>query len=122
MNRHSDEEVMDNQLHSISVERFEETQQLLEDDFGVQDLAERFKALCDPTRLRIVLALKAQELCVHDLAQLIDTSESNASHQLRLLRNAKIVKYRKKGKRSFYSIDDEHITHIIEDMQSHLNE
>jgi len=122
MNRHSDNEIMENRLHSISTEHFEETQRLLKDDFGIQELTDRFKVLSDPTRLRIVLALKQQELCVHDLAQLIETSESNASHQLRLLRNAKIVKYRKKGKRSFYSIDDEHITHIIEDMQSHLNE
>ncbi len=122
MNRYSDNEILNRDLHSITVEHFEQTRQQLADDFGVQDLAERFKALSDPTRLRIVLALKKQELCVHDLAQLIETSESNTSHQLRLLRNAKIVKYRKRGKQSFYSIDDEHITHIIEDMQSHLDE
>jgi len=113
---------MENLLHSIEPDKVEEIRDLLADVDHIQDLSELFKALCDSTRLRIVLALKENQLCVHDLAHLIDTSESNTSHQLRLLRNKKLVKYQRKGKQVFYSIDDEHIAHFLEDIQQHLGE
>lgn len=109
-------------LHNINEAQFELLEKRLADAESVEGLAERFKALGDTTRLQIVLALKQEDLCVHDLARLIGTSESNTSHQLRILRSLKIVKFRKEGKQSIYSIDDEHITHLIEDMQEHLSE
>ena len=109
-------------LHSISAAGYESLETKLAEEYLVGDLAERFKALGDATRLRIVLALQERELCVHDLARLIGTSESNASHQLRILRGLNIVKFRKQGKQSIYSLDDEHIAHMIQDMQQHLSE
>lgn len=110
------------QLHSIKPGMFERIQRRVFNEEEIYDLSGLFKALCDPTRLRIVLALKESELCVHDLANLIDSSESNTSHQLRILRSEKIVKFRKEGKQVFYSIADAHITHFITDIQEHLRE
>ncbi len=109
-------------LHSIEPEFFETLRGHVINDEEIFALADLFKALCDPTRLRIVLALQQSELCVHDLAHLIQSSESNTSHQLRILRGEKIVKYRKEGKQVFYSIADDHITHVITDIQEHLQE
>ncbi|MBS1272001.1 MAG: Transcriptional repressor SmtB [Candidatus Marinimicrobia bacterium] len=113
---------MGDELHSINPGDVEAIRTQLADEEHIRALSDLFKALCDPTRLRIVLALKDNELCVHDLAHLIDTSESNASHQLRLLRNQKLVKYRREGKQVFYSVDDDHISHFIDDIQQHLGE
>ena len=109
-------------LHSITQKESEEIRESIADEVRLQDLSDFFKILCDPTRLRIVLALVHSELCVHDLAVLIQTSESNASHQLRLLRNMKLVKFRREGKQVFYSIDDDHIVRFLEDVREHLEE
>ncbi len=109
-------------LHNLEGTMYKHLQDQIDDEEEIFRLADLFKALCDPTRLRIVIALKHSELCVHDLAYLIDSSESNTSHQLRILRGEKIVKYRKEGKRTFYSIADDHIARVIEDIQEHLQE
>ena len=88
----------------------------------ISSLAETFKILGDPTRLKIVLALAKEELCVCDLATLFELSVSAISHQLRLLRGMKLVKYRKAGKMVYYSLDDEHIEDIIRLAQTHVRE
>lgn len=113
---------MEQQLDSIKPGMFNLIREKVLDEDEIYALSGLFKALCDPTRLRIVLALKESELCVHDLAHLIESSESNTSHQLRILRSEKIVKFRKDGKQVFYSIADAHITHFITDIQEHLRE
>ena len=87
-----------------------------------RSLAELFKALSDPTRLRIVQALLQEELCVCDISAIVDVSISAISHQLRLLRSMHIVKFRKQGKMVYYSLEDEHISQMIEIAQEHLNE
>ena len=81
-----------------------------------------FKALADPTRLRIVQALILEELCVCDISAAIDVSISATSHQLRLLRNLRIVKNRKEGKMVFYSINDDHIQALINLTSEHVME
>ncbi len=86
------------------------------------ETANLFKALADPTRLRIVQALLLEELCVCDISAVVDVSVSAISHQLRLLRNMKIVKNRKEGKMVYYSLDDDHVRGIIETAQIHLDE
>lgn len=113
---------MQQPMHTISTEKFLELSQLIDNNEYVLQAAETFKALSDSTRLRMVLVLQENELCVHDLAEIIQTSESNASHQLRLLRSMNIVKYRRAGKQVFYSIDDEHISHLVDDMMEHVEE
>ncbi|RMG73441.1 MAG: ArsR family transcriptional regulator [Nitrospirae bacterium] len=88
----------------------------------IQLLAETFKVLGDPTRVKILFALSLEELCVCDLANLLGTSKSNVSHQLRLLRNMRLVKYRKEGKMVYYSLDDEHIKNLFEEGLRHVEE
>ena len=85
-------------------------------------LSEIFKVLGDPTRLRIVSALGVKELCVCDLANLLGSSISAVSHQLRVLRNLKLVKNRKKGKMVYYSLDDECVETLLAEGLRHIGE
>ncbi len=91
-------------------------------DDAVQSLSETFQVLSDPTRLRIVLALSRQELCVHDLAELLQITESAVSHQLRLLKTLRLVRQRREGKLLFSALDDEHIEDLIRVAQRHVDE
>ncbi len=76
-------------------------------------LAELFKALADPSRVRIICALTHTELCVHDLAAVLGMSQSAVSHQLRSLREMRLVRYRKEGRHVYYQLDDEHIQDLF---------
>ncbi len=88
----------------------------------ITDLAETFKVLSDPTRLRIVLALSMEELCVCDLATVVKLSISAVSHQLRLLKGRKLVVFRKQGKQVYYRLDDDHVIDLIHAAASHVRE
>ena len=88
----------------------------------VSDLAETFRTLGDPTRVRILDALSHGELCVCDLAALVGMSESAVSHQLRLLRNLRLVKPRREGRMVFYAIDDRHIMTLFRQGLRHVQE
>jgi ArsR family transcriptional regulator, lead/cadmium/zinc/bismuth-responsive transcriptional repressor len=83
-------------------------------------LAEVFKALGDPTRIKMMDVLRRGEICVQDLAMVLDMGQSAVSHQLRYLRNLRIVKRRKSGKAVFYSLDDTHIEQIFVQMLQHI--
>lgn len=85
-------------------------------------LAELFKALGDYTRVRILYALSVNELCVCALAEVLDMSQSAISHQLRLLRAAKLVRYRKEGKNVFYTLDDDHVRNLVTQGLDHVLE
>ncbi len=87
------------------------------------DLAETFKAMSDPTRTKIIFALcQENELCVSDIATIIGTTNSAISHQLKTLRNMKLVKYDKVGKVSYYSLDDKHINNLFAEGVRHVEE
>ena len=88
----------------------------------VDSLAEIFKSLSDPTRLKIVIALSACELCVCDIAAVCNTSESAISHHLKTLRMLKIVQFRKEGKIVYYRLDDEHVNTLIKQSLEHVSE
>ena len=88
----------------------------------VSGLAEIFGVLADPTRLKICMFLSESELCVCDLAAMLNISESAVSHQLRLLRSLRIVKYRRDGKMAFYTLDDNHVTSLIKQGLDHAKE
>jgi len=90
-------------------------------DRMVRALAETFGALSDPTRVRIIFALTEQELCVFDLARLLGLTGSAVSHQLRLLRGQRLVRYRKEGKIAYYSLDDDHIRNLMEVCVKHVS-
>jgi ArsR family transcriptional regulator, lead/cadmium/zinc/bismuth-responsive transcriptional repressor len=85
-------------------------------------LAETFSVLGDPTRTRILHALSVDELCVSDLAGLIGLSASAVSHQLRLLRDRRLVAVRREGKHTFYRLQDEHIRTLVDMGLSHVAE
>ena len=86
------------------------------------DLADFFKIFGDSTRIKILYALFSSEMCVQDLAEVLDMNQSAISHQLRILKRAHVVKYRKEGKYAFYSLDDEHVTQIVAQGMAHLSE
>lgn len=86
----------------------------------LQSLSAIFKALGDPTRLKILHCLKQKEMCVCDISAIVEMSQSAISHQLRVLRNLRIVKYRKEGKMVYYSLDDEHIFRILDEGTNHV--
>jgi len=88
----------------------------------ILELSDSFKMLGDSTRLKILYALKNEELCVGDISLLIGTSISAVSHQLRLLRNYRYVKHRKDGKMVYYSLADKHIFNIISEALTHSQE
>lgn len=92
-------------------------------DETLMRMAELFKAMGEPTRVRILKALSISELCVCDLAELLAMSPSAVSHQLRVLRTIRIVKYRKEGKNVVYSLeDDEHIVALLKQAEDHTAE
>lgn len=89
---------------------------------AVQLLADTFRVLGDPTRVKIVFALSNEELCVCDLATIVGASQSAVSHSLRVLRQMELVRYRKQGKIAYYSLDDEHIARLIDEGFDHVRE
>lgn len=85
------------------------------------DLAELFKIFGDSTRIKIICALFTSEMCVCDIAALLEMNQSAISHQLRILKQARLVKYRREGKIVFYSLDDEHVQQIFDCGLAHIN-
>lgn len=94
----------------------------LPDEDTLADVAELFKVFGDTTRTRILSALFVSEMCVCDMAELLNMTKSAVSHQLRILRQTKIVKFRKSGKEVIYSLDDSHIGEIFSLALEHLAE
>lgn len=88
----------------------------------IAELAEIFKVLSEPTRVRILQALSIEELCVCDIAAVVETTTSAISHQLRILRTTRLVKSRKDGKMVYYSLDDDHVRNLFEEGIRHLKE
>lgn len=86
----------------------------------VSGLADLFKVLGDETRTKILYVLSLDELCVCDIATILDTTISNVSHHLRLLRAARLVKYRREGKNVFYSLDDDHVVNLFKEGFDHI--
>lgn len=110
------------EIEVVDKKKVAQARKKIADAGQVLDMAEIFKLLGEPTRLKIVLSLIISELCVCDLAAAIEANVSTVSHQLRLLRNARLVKYRKEGKKVFYSIDDNHINDAINNIKAHTEE
>lgn len=86
------------------------------------DLAEFFKIFGDSSRIRILSLLREDKFCVNEIAQLLQLSPSAISHQLRILRQARLVRYQKIGKEVFYSLDDDHIEKILDQGLEHIKE
>lgn len=106
-------------IHSELIEKATKNMPDLDTLFS---LAELFKVFGDTTRIRIMCALFESELCVYDIAEILGMGQSAISHQLRLLRAAHLVRVRREGKSSFYSLDDEHVRLIFEQGLNHVME
>lgn len=91
-------------------------------DARFESLARMFQVLSDPTRAKLLFALAQEELCVCDLASIVERSRPAVSHQLRLLRDLRLVKYRREGKMAYYSLTDDHVRHLVEDGLRHTEE
>ena len=92
------------------------------DEEILYDLAELFKIFGDSTRIRILYVLFESEMCVYDIARLLNMSQSAISHQLRALKQSKLVKYRREGKTIFYSLADDHVRTIVDQGMEHITE
>src|SRR3989338_8944754 len=110
------------ETHYIDRERVRYVERRMQADGIINSLAETFQVLGDPARIKIIFALSQKELCVCDLARLLGLSSSAVSHQLRVLRNMRLVKYRKEGRIAYYSLDDSHISRLFEEGLKHVEE
>lgn len=106
-------------IHEDVVEQVRQTMPPEEELFN---LAEFFKVFGDTTRIRILYALSQAEMCVCDIAHLLGLSQSAISHQLRVLKQAKLVRFRKEGRVVYYSLDDDHVKAIFDQGYQHIQE
>lgn len=107
------------EVHEDVVKRVKEKQP---DDEYLYELADLFKVFGDTTRIKILYALFESELCVGDIAQILGLSQSAVSHQLRVLKDSKLIKFRREGKVIFYSLDDDHVRTIMSMGMEHVEE
>ena len=108
---------------SVEKEKVQSVRKKMKSENFFHYLAETFKALSDPTRAKIIYILcHENELCVGDIASIIGTSSSAISHQLRTLRNMKLVQYKKVGRVAYYSLDDIHINNLFAEGLKHVEE
>lgn len=116
------EEVPSCDTHLVHLEQVRQVQPEVMSLDQAQQMAEFFSALADPSRLRLMSALASQELCVCDLAAAVKVSESAVSHQLRILRSQRLVKYRRVGRNVYYNLADSHVMNLYREVTAHLNE
>jgi DNA-binding transcriptional ArsR family regulator len=110
------------QEKTIHPERLGQVRREMPDCDTLCALADVFKALGDPTRVRILFALSIAELCVCDLTEILEMSSSAVSHQLRVLRASKLVTFRREGKNVFYRLADDHVQRLFEQALVHVRE
>ena len=106
----------------IDYKKIEKIKQEMIDEDVIFDMAELFKVFGDSTRMKIISALLQNELCVGEIAEITNSTQSAISHQLRVLKQAKLVKFKKVGKTVYYSLDDDHIYQIYKLVKEHIEE
>lgn len=111
-------ELNEEELHE---RRMREALEKMPTDNQIEEMGSRFKALSEPSRLKILLALSVGELCVDHIAEAVGGNQSAVSHQLKTLKDNRIVKCRRDGKKVLYSVSDWHIMTMIELSKEHLN-
>ena len=110
------------QEETVHEDAVESVRTQLPPDELLYDLAELFKIFGDSTRIKILYALLERELCVCDIAKLMDVTQSAVSHQLRVLKSSKLVKFRRDGKTVYYSLADDHVIRILSQGMEHIEE
>ncbi|AFK85277.1 MULTISPECIES: ArsR/SmtB family transcription factor [Thermoanaerobacterium] len=106
----------------IHADIVEKVKKLMPEEEKLYDLAELFKIFGDTTRIKILCVLLKSEMCVCDIAATLGMNQSAVSHQLRILKQSKLVKHRKEGKVAYYSLADDHVTKIFDQGFSHIEE
>jgi len=106
----------------VDEQKVKSVAQYLKTNISADDMAEIFKVLSDPMRLKIIMALDREELCVCDLATLLGVTRPAVSHHLRILKHLRLVKYRRDGKIAYYSLDDSHISELLRASRAHVGE
>ena len=110
------------EVNEIHLDLLNKVRGLMPDEDDLYDLAELFKVFGDSTRIRILFVLFEAEMCVCDLAEALNMTQSAISHQLRILKQSKLVKSRREGKQVFYSLDDDHVQTIVGQGLEHIQE
>ena len=105
--------------HADTVKKVRET---MPSEVELYNLSDLFRIFADSSRIKVLYSLMDGELCVNDIAQILNLSQSSVSHQLRILKDAKLVKFRREGKIIFYSLDDEHVQQILSMGMEHLSD
>lgn len=118
----NDNDILKCDCNTIHEDIVEAVKKQMPPDEKLYDLAELFKVFGDTTRVKILWALDKSEMCVCDISVLLNMTKSAVSHQLRVLKQARLVKYKKAGKIVYYSLDDDHIRGIFEQGISHIDE
>jgi len=109
------------EVFSIDEEKVKQAQTKLVDGLTATHLAQTFRAMSDPSRVRIVSALASGELCVCDIAAAVGMSQSAVSHQLRALREAKLVQFRKVGRKAYYALDSDNVAALFSEGLSRVH-
>lgn len=117
-----DIEVKNCECMDIHTNIVDKTKEEMPEEEMLYDLAELFKVFGDTTRIKILYALFSNEMCVCDIASLLNMTHSAISHQLRVLKQARLVKFRKEGKVVYYSLDDSHVSQIFDCGLHHIEE
>lgn len=118
----SDQETERGEFLHAHEDVIEKVTEQMPDDETLYDLADFFRIFADSTRIKILYALFESEMCVYDIAQMLNMTQSAISHQLRALKQSKLVKYRRKGKTVLYSLADGHVRTIIDQGMEHIGE
>ncbi len=106
----------------VNADASERIRSTMPDDEYLYDLSEVFRIFGDSTRIKILFALFDDELCVNDIAAILNLTQSSVSHQLRILKDNKLVKFRREGKSIIYSLDDDHVRSILQLGMEHAEE
>jgi ArsR family transcriptional regulator, lead/cadmium/zinc/bismuth-responsive transcriptional repressor len=109
-------------VHRLDPRRIERIKKSIGNEKVLVRQGQLFAILADPTRLKVVMALRRTELCVHEITEIIGPSLSAVSHQLRLLKALRLVRFRKQGKEVYYKLDDEHVEKLIDVAAEHIRE
>ena len=110
------------QENIVDIKKVNKIKKIMPSDDLLFEIAEVFKVFGDTTRMKIISALLEAELCVGDIAEITNSTQSAISHQLRVLKQAKLVKFKKVGKTVYYSLDDDHIYQIYKLVKEHIEE
>jgi ArsR family transcriptional regulator, lead/cadmium/zinc/bismuth-responsive transcriptional repressor len=122
MNKHKDDKIEICNCNVIHEDKVNKVNKYMIEDDLLLEAAELLKVFSDKTRIKIINALSISEMCVCDLANVLDMTQSAISHQLRVLKRERLVKYRKEGKVVYYCLDDGHVKKILDIALEHVKE